>query len=107
MESGYSAEGLLQRRKEEGLFLVRLNLGGNIPTETAPFTISRVESHTIVHTRIILDVRTPRTFRYHDHKGVEQSYPYKNGIVDLMDHIMETNPDMLKKVCPRSVSLYI
>jgi hypothetical protein len=46
------AENILERNKKDGLFLVRLNVGGGVPITTSPFTISRVEKGVCVHTRV-------------------------------------------------------
>jgi len=46
------SEKILLNMKEEIAFLVRLNVGGSIPIETSPFTISRKEKDTFLHTRV-------------------------------------------------------
>jgi len=46
------SENVLKNGTTEGMFLVRLNTGKGTPIESSPYTISRVEKGSFVHTRV-------------------------------------------------------
>jgi len=93
----------LRKYPEDGLFLVRLNVGVHQPVEKDPFTISRVElrpTYRILHTRISFDVDT-QEFRYQDRQSKAHSRANR-GLIDLIEHIKVAHPDMCTKECQKS-----
>jgi len=54
-EPAMGAEKHLKEQNENGLFLVRLNMGGSTPVDVSPFTISSLINSQVSHTRVVFE----------------------------------------------------
>jgi len=82
-----------------GCFLVRLNMGGGIAIEKAPFSISRVaEDGKVVHTRVNPREKTGLMIQYG--KGSNKIRNKSGNLVDFITTIKNKEPKLLTEACP-------
>jgi len=98
-ETAMGAEKLLRGPAKSGVFLVRLNMGGSLPANKSPFTISFVDGDKISHTRVVFaNQRTQLKFT--DKAGNTVTFP-NQGIVNFVKTIMEQYPQVFSTPCPK------
>eukprot|EP01123_Difflugia_compressa_P003664 TRINITY_DN148_c0_g1_i1.p1 TRINITY_DN148_c0_g1~~TRINITY_DN148_c0_g1_i1.p1 ORF type:complete len:522 (-),score=81.39 TRINITY_DN148_c0_g1_i1:279-1844(-) len=92
------AEDKLKLSGVQGCFLVRLNMGGGMPIEKAPFSISRVsEEGNIVHTRVYPREKVGWMIQYGKGSKIRNK---TSNLEDFIAHVKLIEPKLLTIPCP-------
>jgi len=101
-EPAMGAEKHLKEQNENGLFLVRLNMGGSTPVDVSPFTISSLINSQVSHTRVVFESNRSQ-LKFQDIDGKTVTFE-NSGILDFMNTIRKQYSSVFRKPCTKSTA---